>query len=34
MKTKHKKEADNLIKFLETKESKETFKKSGFTICK
>ena len=33
-KTKHKEEANNLIKFLETKESKETFKKSGFTICK
>ena len=33
-KTKHKTEANNLIKFLETKESKETFKKSGFTICK
>ena len=27
-------QANNLIKFLETKESKETFKKSGFTICK
>ena len=33
-KTKHQEEANNLIKFLETKESKETFKKSGFAICK
>lgn len=33
-KTKHQEQANNLIKFLETKESKETFKKSGFTICK
>lgn len=33
-KTKHQEEANNLIKFLETKGSKETFKKSGFTICK
>ena len=33
-KTKHQEEANNLIKFLQTKESKETFKKSGFTICK
>ena len=33
-KTKHKEQANNLIKFLQTKESKETFKKSGFTICK
>ena len=31
---KHQEEANNLIKFLQTKESKETFKKSGFTICK
>ena len=33
-KTKHQEEANNLITFLETKGSKETFKKSGFTICK
>ena len=33
-KTKHQKQANNLIKFLQTKESKDTFKKSGFTICK
>lgn len=33
-KTKHKEEANNLIKFLETKESKEVFKKSGFTVYK
>ena len=33
-KTKHQEQANNLIKFLQTKESKDTFKKSGFTICK
>ena len=33
-KAKHQKQANNLIKFLQTKESKDTFKKSGFTICK
>ena len=33
-KTKHKTEADNLIKFLQSKESKEVFKKNGFTINK
>ena len=33
-KTKHKEQANNLIKFLQAKESKDTFKKSGFTICK
>ena len=33
-KTKHQEQANNLIKFLQTKESKDTFKKRGFTICK
>lgn len=31
-KTKHKTEANNLIKFLQSKDSKEVFKKNGFTI--
>lgn len=33
-KTKHKKEADNFMKFLQSKSSKEVFKKNGFTINK
>ena len=33
-KTKHNTESDKFINFLENKEYKETFKKSGFTICK
>lgn len=33
-KTKHKTEANNLMKFLQSKSSKEVFKKNGFTINK